>query len=88
MIVKGRELVRFVSTLSQFLLFSSSFLPYSFYPFFFFLSSFLFLPFFPVYYTCIYIYIYSQSQKFSRQIVKMPFSIKKKKKQVCPRFEI
>lgn len=65
MIVKGRELVRFVSTLSQFLLFSSSFLPYSFYPFFFFLSSFLFLPFFPVYYTCIYIYIQSVAKVFA-----------------------
>lgn len=74
MIVKGRELVRFVSTLSQFLLFSSSSLPYSFYSFPLFLS---FSSFFPVYYT----YIYSRPQKFSHEIDKGAiFKLKKKKK--------
>lgn len=75
MIVKGRELVRFVSTLSQFLLFSSSSLPYSFYSFPLFLS---FSSFFPVYYT----YIYSRPQKFSHEIDKGAiFKLKKKKKE-------
>lgn len=84
MIVKGRELVRFVSTLSQFLLFSSSSLPYSFYSFPLFLS---FSSFFPVYYT----YIYSRPQKFSHEIDKSAiFKLKKKKRNMArySRFEI
>lgn len=80
MIVKGRELVRFVSTLSQFLLFSSSSLPYSFYSFPLFLS---FSSFFPVYYT----YIYSRPQKFSHEIDKGAiFKLKKKKKRSTARY--